>query len=75
MVVAVQVQLKVELKTLKYKSLNKHSGWVCKRVCNTFKDGSPICKVQVSKNNGKCIEVGKQYIMDLINNLGEDISL
>ena len=39
---------------------------------DTFKDGPPVCKIQVSKTNNKCIKVGKQYIVDVIKRLGED---
>ena len=53
-------------------AIKEHSGWVCKRVRDTFKDGEKTYQLKVSKTNNNCINVPKQYIMDLVKSLGED---
>ena len=53
-------------------AIKEHSGWVCKRVRDTFKDGEKTYQLKVSKTNNNCINVPKQYIMDLVKCLGED---
>ena len=53
-------------------AIREHSGWVCKRVRDTFKDGPQTFQLNISKTNDNCIDVPKQYIMDLVKSLGED---
>jgi uncharacterized membrane protein YheB (UPF0754 family) len=60
------------VENIELQAIKEHSGWVCKRVRDTFKDGEETYKLKVSKTNNNCIDVPKQYIMDLVKCLGED---
>ena len=53
-------------------AITEHSGWVCKRVRDSFKDGPQTYQLNMSKTNDNCVDVPKQYIMDLVKSLGED---
>ena len=54
-------------------SIKEHAGWVMKRVRDMFQHGQDMYKIQVSKTNETCVEVGRQHLLDLIKRLGEDV--
>lgn len=60
------------LEDVELQAIKEHSGWVCKRVRDTFKSGPQTYQLKVSKRNNNCVEVPKQYIMDLVKCLGEE---
>jgi hypothetical protein len=62
--------LKQSLSNIEAKSIQEHAGWVCKRVRDLFKDGPEVHKIQLSKTNNVQIEMGKHFILSLIQRLG-----
>ena len=60
------------VENVELQAIRQHSGWVCKRVRDTFKDGPQTYQLNISKTNDNCIDVPKQYIMNLVTSLGED---
>ena len=60
------------VENIELQAIKEHSGWVCKRVRDTFKDGPQTFQLNFSKTNNNCIDIPKQYIMDFVKCLGDD---